>query len=214
MASPHDGNKDQIIKSLSAAAYVLDSTAESWAKIQEISGLPQALYVVGKTLPNLPILLTSLESSIKNSEETKEVKDKYAAATQFAELAKQQATYFKLIYDAVKSSDSYDKAKVYRAVAKKNGGTAIETIMKDLLQRAKVLAAALITDEDLKSRLEEAYEEVAEVEPSLVEDPKGQVYIKNYGPGNQFYHGGAGGNQNHCSGGHQYTGDGYTINHK
>ncbi|KAL6829144.1 hypothetical protein J3E69DRAFT_229755 [Trichoderma sp. SZMC 28015] len=211
MTLSHDGNKAQVTKSLSAAAYVLERTAESWANIQQISGLPEALYVVGKTLPNLPILLKSLESSIKNSEETKEVKDKYAAASQFAELSQQQAKYFNLIHDAVATSDSYNKGKEYRAAAKKSGGTAIEAIMKDLLQRAKGLAAVLVTDEDLKSRLQEAYEEVAKLEPSLAEDPKGHVSLENYGAGNQFYHGG-GGNQNHCSGGNQYTGDGYTIN--
>ncbi|KAL7909034.1 hypothetical protein GGI35DRAFT_425100 [Trichoderma velutinum] len=206
-----DGSKTQVTKSLSAAAFVLERTAESWAKIQEINGLPEALYVVGKTLPNLPILFKSLESSIKNSEETKDIRDKYAAASQFAELSQQQAKYFNAIYDAVATSDGYNKEKIYRMIAKKYGGTAIEAIMKDLLQRAKDLAAALVTDEDLISRLQEAYEEVAQVEPSLAEEPKGHVSIENYGAGNQFYHGG-GGNQNHCSGGNQYTGDGYTIN--
>lgn len=206
-----DGSKAQATRSLSVAAFVLERTADSWANIQQIIGLPDALYVVGKALPILPIILKSLESSIKNGEETKELNEEFTAAYQFAELSQQQAKYFDAVFDAVSTADHhYTKEEKYRSTAEKYGGTAIEAVLKDLLQRATNLAATLVTDEDLKSSLQSTYDEVAKLKPSLVKSPKGHVSLKNYGEGNQFYHGGVG-HQNHCSGGNQNTGNGYTI---
>ncbi|OPB44044.1 hypothetical protein A0O28_0023620 [Trichoderma guizhouense] len=189
----------QATKSLSIAAYVLERTAENWCTIQKIVGLPKALYVVGETLPLLPILLKSLESSIKNNEETKDLKESLPAAFQFAELSQQQAKYFNAIFDAILTTDNHNtKEQKYRIAAEKWGGKPIEAVLKDLLQQATSLATELVTDEDLKSWLEECYDKVAKLNSFLVEDSKGFVIINNYGFGSQFYHHGQA-NQNQCS---------------
>ncbi|KAF3073898.1 hypothetical protein CFAM422_004203 [Trichoderma lentiforme] len=211
MTLSSDANRAQITRSLSVAAFVLENTAESWDAIQSIIGLPEALYVVGKTLPILPILLKSLESSIKNNEETKDSKESFAAAYRFAELSQQQAKYFDAIFDAVSSTDNHNtKEQKYRIAANKCGGRPIEAILKDLLQQAAGLATKLVADEDLKSALKAAYDEVAKLTPSLAEDVEGHVAINNYGDGVQLYHAGEG-DQNHCTGGNQYNGNGYNF---
>ncbi|KAL6815539.1 hypothetical protein GGI42DRAFT_311770 [Trichoderma sp. SZMC 28013] len=214
MALPHDGSKTQVIRSLSVAAFVIENTAESWGSIRQTVGLPEALRVVGKTLPLLPIFLKSLESTIKDSKETKETKEireNYAAMYQFAELCQQHAKYLSTIFDAVTSTEGNHTAEEkYRTAAEKSGGTPIEVIMKMLLQQAISLATTLTTQQDLISSLYAAMDEVVKVKPSLGEEDKTGVVINNYGQGNQFYHAGSG-NQNHCAGGSQYTGDGYVI---
>ncbi|KAJ4863139.1 hypothetical protein T069G_04093 [Trichoderma breve] len=213
MTSSNDtSSKTQVTRSLSVAAFVLERTADSWATVQQIIGLPEALYVVGKTLPILPILLKSLESSIKSSEETKDLKENFAAVYRFAELSQQQAKYFDAIFDAISTADNHNtKEEKYRIAAEKYGRKPIEAILKDLLQRAASLATELVADEDLKSSLQAAYDEVAKLTPSLPEVPKGAVSVNNYGDGTQFYHGGEG-NQNHnAGGGHQYNGNDCTF---
>ncbi|KAL6789203.1 hypothetical protein J3E68DRAFT_414009 [Trichoderma sp. SZMC 28012] len=211
MTLSSEANRAQITRSLSVAAFVLERTADSWGAIQKIIGLPEALYVVGKTLPILPILLKSLESSIKSNEETKDSKESFAAAYRFAELSQQQAKYFDAIFDAISTTDNHNtKEQKYRIAAEKCGGKPIEAILKDLLQQATGLAADLVADEDLKSSLQTAYDEVAKLAPSLAEGTKGPMSINNYGDGTQFYHGGEG-NQNHNAGGSQYNGNGCTF---
>ncbi|KAK4066603.1 hypothetical protein Trihar35433_7030 [Trichoderma harzianum] len=211
MTSSNDSSKTQVTRSLSVAAFVLERTADSWATVQQVIGLPEALYVVGKTLPILPILLKSLESSIKSSEETKDLKENFAAVYRFAELSQQQAKYFDAIFDAISTADNHNtKEEKYRIAAEKYGGKPIEAILKDLLQQAASLATELVADEDLKSSLQAAYDEVAKLTPSLAEGPKGAVSVNNYGDGTQFYHGGEG-NQNHNAGGSQYNGNGCTF---
>jgi hypothetical protein len=173
-------------------------------------GLPEALYVTAKSLPLLSILLRSLETSLGESEETKERGEKYEATYQFAELCQQQAKYLEAILKAVATDDTSVTAhEKYSTAVGENGEVAVEGIMKTLLKRAISLADTQLADDDLKSRLQIAFEEVDKLKPSLDEDSKGNVSIKNFGAGNQFYHGGRG-HQNHCSGGIQITGNGAT----
>ncbi|PTB54722.1 hypothetical protein M431DRAFT_494942 [Trichoderma harzianum CBS 226.95] len=211
MKLPSDRNKIQITRMLSTAASVFKQTADSWATIQQVTGLPEALYGVGKTLPILTEFLKSLEPSLKINEEEKEAKEKkIAAAVQFAKLSEQQAQYFDAILDAIKAESQIPKAKRYRIAAVKRGGEPVEAILKEMLQQAIDLATMLSVDEKLKSSLQAAYDEVAELKPSLEEDDGAPVSINNWGDGVQLYHAGEG-HQNHCTGGSQYNGNGYTF---
>ncbi|KAL7949507.1 hypothetical protein V8C42DRAFT_341464 [Trichoderma barbatum] len=211
MTSSNGPSKAQVARLLPIAAFVLDKTAESWASIHEILDLPEALYAAANGLPLLPIVLRALESCLKTGEGTDELKGRYVAIIQFAEQCQKRVNYLNTIFDAVTmNDDSTTTEEKYRTAADKCGGVAIEVVMKDLLQRATNLAAALLTDEDLKAKLQAALDEVAKLKPSLAEATRGYVSLQNYGHGNQFYHGGKG-HQNHCKGGIQNTGDGYTI---
>ncbi|KAL5083045.1 hypothetical protein Trisim1_002241 [Trichoderma cf. simile WF8] len=212
MTLQRDANKAQVAKSLSTAAFILERTADSFASIQEINGLPEALYTFGKTIPILPIFLKSLESSILNGEN--ELEEKYATAYQFAELCQKEAKYFDAIFDAIASTDRYsNKQEKYLIVAENWGRRPIETVWKDLLLRAIGFAAEFEIDDEIKPSLQAAFDEMVKVNPSLAEEEKKGVVITNHGDGTQFYHGGKG-NQNHCTGGIQCTGDGYVIHMK
>lgn len=210
MALSNDGSKAQITKSLSVAASDLKSAADSWANIERIIGLPEALYVVGKRLPILPIFLKSLESSIENKEETKDSKESFATANRFADLSKRRAKYFDAIFNAVSTTDNQKTAEEkYRIEAKKRGGKPAEAILKELLALALELTE-LVADECLKSSLQAAYDEVAELAPSLAEGITGHISMNNNGDGTQLYHNGQG-DQNQCTGGTQYNGNGCTF---
>lgn len=212
MASSSDESKAQITESLSLAASDLERTADSWATIKQTTGLPKALCVVGEKLPILRVFITSLESSIQNTEETEDLKESFAAAHQFAVLFQQQAKYFVVIFNAVSTTDNRNtKEEKYRIAAEQCGGKPIEAMLKDLLQQAADVATKLVADEDLKSSLQTACDEVAKLAPSLAEGTKGPISISNNGHGTQLYHSGKG-HQNHCSGGSQYTGDSCTFN--
>lgn len=207
MASSNARTKAQVNRMLTKTAFDLERTAESWAVIPEILELPEALYATAKFLPLLSIMLGSLKAFLESSEETDVLKGKYPAIYQFAERCQKRVDYLDSIFDAITGTEgSTGKGEKYRIAAEEYGGLGIEAVMKDLLQRAKTLAALVQTDNDLKSRLQEAFEEVNKLKPSLAQTQQGIAAVNHYGKGNQFYHGGRG-NQNQCDGGVQFTGD-------
>ncbi|PHH68279.1 hypothetical protein CDD82_678 [Ophiocordyceps australis] len=106
--------------------------------------------------------------------------------------------------DPVPTTERYRKA-----VAEKDG-TTMESVLKDLLERAVGVAADTLIDADLSNELRDALQEVAAVEASLKEPlNNGGTSLYNYGSGVQFHHGGQG-HQNHCAGGVQITGNSST----
>ncbi|OPB44041.1 hypothetical protein A0O28_0023590 [Trichoderma guizhouense] len=210
MSISNNPSKIEVTKLLKKAVFSFGNEAESWTTIDETLDLPEALYVAAKGLPLISILLKDLESSL-DSKESDELKDKYTAIYRFADLCLKRIDYLKSIVKAVTSpGDPTPKEEKYREAAETCGGIAIEAVMKDLLQRAINLATSCLTDDYLKSSLQAVLEEVVKLKPSLEEGWRGQVSLRNYGQGNQFYHGGRG-NQNHSQGGNQFTGNGYTL---
>ncbi|RYP81457.1 hypothetical protein DL769_001970 [Monosporascus sp. CRB-8-3] len=209
---PGEATKSQVLRSLDEAAYAFKRTIKSCDAIQDVAGLPEAFPVVAKRLSVLVALLESMKTYLETGQETQEIKEKYTAVYQLAEVSRKQAGYLQDLFVAVTAAnDAVPKLERYRKAVADGDGTRIESVLKDLLERAVNVAVAPLVGDDLIKELQEALEEVAALKPSLKEDPKGAVTLNNYSEGSQFYHGGKG-NQNHCSGGIQITGDSATNN--
>ncbi|KAL7937293.1 hypothetical protein V8C35DRAFT_292119, partial [Trichoderma chlorosporum] len=188
--SSHDTNAIHIIKSLSIATLKMSHDPNLWTEIQQLPGLPDALRKAADILPSISIFLKSLKSYFENDTETKELII-YAETNEFAELCLEQATYYKSIFDGITSNDKATPTKdKYLAAAKRNGGVRIELVMKNLLQQAINLAAALPGESKMEMLFRKKIEELNSLTPSFEEDSKAAVISRNYGAGNQFYHGG------------------------
>ncbi|OTA86001.1 hypothetical protein M434DRAFT_15977 [Hypoxylon sp. CO27-5] len=201
--------KDQVIRTLDNATYALSGALGQCTADQDFTGLGDAFPVVAKRLPILLQTLESMKVSLGNAEEKEELKKKYKAVSQFAEVCRSQAGYFQDIFAAIAVNDSVPKLEHYRNAVADADGARIESVMRKLLDQAVDVAAAPLVSDDLIEKLEHAQDEVAALGPFLKDDHRGSTTLNNYGGGSQFYHNGNG-NQNHCSGGVQVNGDGST----
>ncbi|KAM0487200.1 hypothetical protein ACHAPX_000470 [Trichoderma viride] len=201
-------SKNSVITSLDKAAVDLQSIITTCSEIT--IALPDAFTVVAK---NLPLLLKTIENIKKNLEEARiqeaqQLKERFAAVYQLSSRFQDRSEYLQALFEAISSSKTTPNIDKYREVVIEENGLRIEVVLKHLLQQTLDVATAPLVDEDLVNELKAAFDEVASLQPSLAEESKG-VVLNNHGLGNQFYHGGRG-NQNHCSGGIQVTGDGAT----
>ncbi|PFH55589.1 hypothetical protein XA68_17988 [Ophiocordyceps unilateralis] len=206
-------NEDQVLRSLDNALYTLKRTIKTSGDVQDVVGLPEAFPVVIKHLLILFKILESIETFFKQQNRAEEeMDDEYMAVYQLAEMCRKRAEYLQDLFDSVKTTPNNPTPKMerYRKVVTDSADATIESVLKDLLEQAANLAAAPLVDDDLANELRESLEEVAALKPSLDQDTnKGSTALYNYSSGTQFYHGGPG-NQNHCSGGTQITGNNST----
>ncbi|KAI0096306.1 hypothetical protein F4776DRAFT_651636 [Hypoxylon sp. NC0597] len=201
--------KDQVVRTLDDAIYAFGRAIPQCNADQDFTGLSDAFPMIAKHLPILLQTLGSMQNYLGNTEETEEVKKKYNAVSQFAEMCRKQAGYFEDIFVAITADNSVPKLERYRNAVDDADGARIESVTRKLLDQAVDLAVAPLVSDDLIEELERAQEEVAALGPSLKDDHRVGATLNNYAGGVQFFHNGTG-NQNHCSGGVQVTGDGAT----
>ncbi|KAI0597074.1 hypothetical protein F4775DRAFT_265248 [Biscogniauxia sp. FL1348] len=203
--------KEHVLRTLDNAIYGFKKPVTS-CKDKDLSGLPEAFPVVAKHLPLVHKTLKHIQNYLANHDKTKATRGKYKHICQFAETCQKQAGYIEDIFVAVTAAKDPDQARDrYRSVVVKAKGARIESVLQDILKEAMNVADAPLVDDKLIDRLQKAQTEASELKPSLNEDYTGLVTLNNYGEGSQLYHGGRG-NQNHCTGGVQVTGDG-AVNH-
>ncbi|KAI1414900.1 hypothetical protein F5Y13DRAFT_10067 [Hypoxylon sp. FL1857] len=206
---PGEITKEMVLRTLDDANYALKKAVNSCKADQDFSSLPEAFPVIAKHLPILSQTLESMSQYLADSEETNEIKQRYAAICRLAEMCRKQAGYLQDIFIAIAANNAIPKLEQYRKAVANSGGIRIESIIQNLLEQAVEVAVVPLVGDALIKELQGAREEVAALGPSLKEDPKEMMTLNNYGEGNQFYHGGTG-HQNHCAGGIQITGDGAT----
>ncbi|KAI4861170.1 hypothetical protein F4820DRAFT_434583 [Hypoxylon rubiginosum] len=204
---PNEKTKAQVIRALKTATYNFTNAVNSCNDIQDIADLPEAFSVISKHLPVVSQTLNLMSQNLENGEETPEIKEKYTAVYQLAEMCREQADYLQDIFAAVTAVEgATERLEQYRDAVNGADDTRIESAMQNLLKQAVNVATVPLVDEDLVKQLQIARQEVAALRPSLKEDNKGRVMLINKAGGTQFYHGGKG-HQNHCSGGIQITGN-------
>ncbi|KAK4235191.1 hypothetical protein C8A03DRAFT_36976 [Achaetomium macrosporum] len=191
-------SKSQLPRLIDDAAYALKKTEKSFkrtektdAVIGDFKGLPDAFPVVAKRVPVLPKLLDSIEAYISAEKETQEAKERYAGVGKLAKSCQREAAYLHDLFSAVTDPDEdVPKLERYRQAVADGNGKRIETVLKDLLEKALQAVAPPLIDGKLVKELQEAFEEVSKLKPSLKEEPKGAVTLISNGSGSQFYHGG------------------------
>ncbi|KAI1209726.1 uncharacterized protein F4807DRAFT_88061 [Annulohypoxylon truncatum] len=207
---PGEVTKDQVIRTLGNAISPFKQALLSSKAIQDFSGLPDAFPVVAGHLQFIYETIKSMRDRLGKNKETQETKEKYAPMNQFAEMCVNQAGYLKNVFEDVKNTDDPAlKLERYRETAAKADGLKIESVMQNLLKQAVNAAVEPLVSNERIKQLQEVQKEVAALEPSLKDEPKGTTTLNNHGSGSQFLHHGKG-NQNHCTGGYQITGDGAT----
>ncbi|KAK7422691.1 hypothetical protein QQX98_001479 [Neonectria punicea] len=201
--------KTQALRQLETATFVLSRAIESCGTVGDNADIPKAFPAVGKRLPLLAEILRSIQAHLKSTTaEADQTKDLYPDIKQLADECYQQIPHLQALFDTISTTeDSIKKIEQYRKAVQGGGGKRVEKVMIDLLDGVSLVAVEPLVSEEQIKMLQEALDEMKKLPPSLAdEDPSGGTVLYNYGPGNQFYHGGKG-HQNHCSGGFQVTGD-------
>ncbi len=208
MAGTETASKVQVLRSLNNAIQVFDGVAETCGTVEDAADLPKAFPVVIGHLPRIATTFKAIKSHITEAgQDAGDDRKMYYAIKQVADECHKQAAYLAELLDAVQSTDgTASKLERYREAVTNGGNEKLETVMKELLRSIFKVAKPPLVGEVEITELKAALDEVTRLPPSLSGDSGRNVVLRNYGKGNQFYHGGKG-HQNHCAGGVQITGD-------
>lgn len=201
----------QVTSALRTACIALEAAITSSASVKDSAGLPSAFSIVTKHLPTLHQALDYLKRRLEDIPDSQRFADKHMDIYRLSKTSQDQSEYLQDFFAAVTTTDGSRGLDKYRDIVKKNNDKKIEDVLKNLLsQTIDIVSAEPLKDEALIRELEKALNEITSLAPSLPENAKRGPMLNNHGNGNQFYHGGSG-NQNHCSGGVQVTGNGPTT---
>ncbi|RSL49693.1 hypothetical protein CEP54_012309 [Fusarium duplospermum] len=214
--APNKITKQQVLLSLSMLNPALQKIAEVCIPIGAKTNRPEVFSVVAKHLPSLVEAFSSIQKYLDSTTEetaSDEISEKYPVIGQAARQCCDRISDLQELFEAV--GNSRNKTEDYRNAVECGKGQPLETMMLEMLQGASSAATLPLVAEEQIAALNEALEEIGELDASLGDEPaSARVTLHNHGAGSQFYHGGRG-NMNHCSGGQQITGEnhGATYNH-